>query len=131
MNEAIQHYLSRLLTLVSSTQIPFIGNLYGTLPTVGGIYRIFEFGADWSSSIYVGETGNLQNRVYHNLLMGNRQVHTLKSKLIATGEFQNEDVVKQYLNDRCLIQICQLADERERSLFEHFAIAILKPKYND
>jgi excinuclease UvrABC nuclease subunit len=131
MNETIAHYLNNLLTLVSITQIPFDENLHGTLPTVGGIYRVFEFGADWRSSIYVGKTGNLQDRVYRNLLMGDAQPHTLKRKLIASRRFADDNVIKQFFKERCLVQLFQLADERERSLLEHFAIAILKPEFND
>ncbi|NIV65592.1 MAG: hypothetical protein GWN40_05395 [Nitrosopumilaceae archaeon] len=72
--------------------------------------------------------GTVSNR---NLLMGDPQAHTLKRKLLATERFENESAVKQYLKERCLVQIFQLADEKERSFFEHFTIAILKPEYND
>jgi len=131
MNEIIQHYINNLLTLVSGTQMAFDENLHGILPTVGGIYRVFELGADWRKSIYVGKTSNLRNRIHGNLLMGDSQAHTLKRKLVASNMFLDDNAVKQYFKERCLLQILQLADENERSLLEHFAIAILKPKYND
>ncbi len=63
MNEIIQHHLEKLLTLVSSPQIRFDENSHATLPTIGGVYRIFESGADWSSSLYVGKTGDLRDRI--------------------------------------------------------------------
>lgn len=131
MNETIEHYLNDLLTLVSSTQIPFDENLHGTPPPVGGIYRVFEFGADWHSSIYVDKTGNLQEHVYKNLLMGDAQAHTLKRKLLSSSRFVDDNAVKQFFKEKCLVNPFQLADERERSLLKHFAIAILKPVFND
>lgn len=127
----MQDYLHQVLSLVSSTQIPFNDNLQATLPTTGGVYRVFELASDWSSSIYLGKTGNLRNRIYHDLLMGNRQAHTLKSKLILAEQFPDRASVEHYLQEECSVQFHLVPDETQRSLFEHFAIALLKPRFND
>lgn len=132
MNGIVQEYLSKILVLISGNQIPFDSGLHGALPTESGIYRIFEKDLDWSKSIYIGETGDLQRRIYDKLFMGNRGDHTLINKLIRAGVHPNEESVKQYLEDSCLVQILLApGEDRDRILFEHFAISILKPKYND
>ena len=43
----------------------------------------------------------------------------------------DEQTVKQYLMSKYLVQFVTIQDETERTLFEHFAIAILGPKHND
>ena len=131
MIDIIQKYIEKLLILISSRHIPFDESLHGNLPTAGGVYRVFKRSSSWKESIYVGKTGNLRDRIYSNLLMGDSQAHTLKRKLIASGGLPNEEAVKRDLKDNCRVQYLEIADENERSLFEHFAISILKPKYND
>lgn len=105
--------------------------LRSKLPSEGGVYRIFEKGADWRSSVYVGKSGNLQNRIYRSHLMGNQSVSPLKRKLIQDGRCTDEKAVKRYLRDNCMIQFVLINDEAERMWFEHFAIAVLKPLYDD
>ena len=109
----------------------FDGDLRDILPAKGGVYRIFEEGAEWNSSIYIGESANLQRRLYNNHLMGNRKASALKKKLIEKGNLADERAVKQYLKNKCLFQFIKVPDEADRKYFEHFAIAILHPKYND
>ena len=133
MDEIIQWYYSKVLALISGPQILFDGNLHGALPTESGIYRVFKKGSDWTESIYVvgNRTGTLQDRVYGNLLMGDSGAHTLKRKLIKVGICPDEESVKQYLKNNCLVQFLVIPEVRERSLIEHFTISVLKPEYND
>jgi len=131
LKSIINKYRGSLTTLISGSQVPFDNNLHRNLPTEGGVYRILETSSDWKQSIYIGKTGNLQDRIYYNLLMGDSGAHTLKRKLISGTRLLSEETVKQYLKDECQIQYLIISDERERSLFEHFAISILKPRYND
>jgi hypothetical protein len=131
VDSVIAHYRNLLLKLLESPKIPFDANLRRTLPSKSGIYRVFEIGSEWYQSVYFGKTGNLQNRVYGDLLMGNLPRHTLKRKLIGTGEFADKAAAKQYLKGKCFVQVLPIGDDHERTLFEHFAIAILRPMSND
>ena len=129
METMISKYKDLLISLISGPQLAFDDRLYGLLPTGGGVYRIFEKGATWESSIHVGETGNLRQRIYRNHYMGNRRASIMKKKLIESGRFGDEAAVKQYLRNRCLVQYIEIPDESLRKFFEHFAISILKPRY--
>ncbi|MCL4295207.1 MAG: GIY-YIG nuclease family protein [Anaerolineae bacterium] len=124
-------YKKLLQALLTSPQLPFNENLHRSLPSEGGVYRIFESDSDWQSSIYIGTSNNLQNRIYRSHFMGIRQVSTFKRKLIRQGWYADENAVKQYLKARCKVQFVIVADKISRIAFEHFAVAILKPKYND
>lgn len=131
MDIIIQNYVDKLQKLISTPPYPFDGNLRRNLPIDGGVYRIFEDSSNWKESIYIGTTRNLRERIYNNLLMGERRSHTLKRKLIKNAGFTNEKAVKQYLKRKCRVQFLELKDKCERTLFEHFAISVLKPKFND
>ena len=131
MDSVIAHYKDLLLRLFASPKLAFDENLRRSLPNKGGVYRVFEKGINWDRSRYFGKTGDLQNRVYGDLLMGNLPRHTLKRKLIESGEFADKAAAKEYLKAKCYVQILPIDDENERTLFEHFAIAILKPESND
>jgi len=130
MIKITQKYIEKLLALISNCPISFDNVLHENLPASGGVYRIFEDSSDWSKTIYVGSTKNLRERIYGNLFKGKPQVHTLKRKLISAG-FTKARTVEQYLKSNCRIQYLKISNEKERKLFEHFAISILKPKYND
>jgi len=131
MDKTIAPYKEMLLSLLSSQQIPFDENIRRALSQSAGVYRIFEIDALWQDSVYVGRTSNLQTRIYSDHFMGNRQASTLKRKLIKSGRFADETEVKEYLRDRCLVQFFELTDDTERKWFEHFAVAVLRPEYND
>lgn len=131
MGSIIPRYKRLLLTLVSNPPLSFGKALHGCLPEDGGVYRIFEKDSTWQSSLYVGEMRNLRNRIYTDHLMGDRQASSLKGKLIDSGQLGNEDAVKQYLQHRYLVQCVVITAGTLRTLFEHFAISMLKPKFND
>lgn len=130
MFEIIEEYIELLLNLLSSIQLPLNDNLRSSLPEKGGVYRIFEKESTWSQSIYIGKTENLRNRIYHDHFMGNR-IAGVKGKLIKSGQFNDEESVKEYFKEKCLVQFVIINDESLRALFEHFAISILRPQFND
>ncbi len=132
MDSIIAEYKDLLLVLVSNSQLAFDGSLRGALPEEGGVYRVFEKGCMWQNSLYVGttKTRSLRERVYQQL-MGDRIASTLKKKLIDSGQCVDEDAAKTYLQSKCLVQCAVIADKKLRILFEHFAISVLKPQYND
>jgi excinuclease UvrABC nuclease subunit len=131
MKSTIAQYEGLLQTLLERPAISFDENLHSMLPSQGGVYRIFEKGSDWQSSVYIGKCKNLQNRIYRNHLMGNRRASTLKGKLIEHGDCADENEVKQYFKDKCLVQFLTVLGDAERTYLEHFAVAILRPRYND
>lgn len=127
----ISEYKNLLNTLVSNTRQLFNDNLHHSLSKKGGVYRIFEYGSTWQNSVYVGQAINLHNRIYRNHFLGSKRVSTLKRKLIKTGRFKNEKTVKRYFKTNCFVQYIVIEGKPLRNSFEHFAISILKPQYND
>jgi len=95
------------------------------------VYRISEKTSDWQRSVYVGQSSNLQRRIYNYHLMGTRHVSTLRRKLIKSDRYADDNAVKQYLRDECLVQFVTMPEDNERTSFEHFAVTVLKPRYND
>jgi hypothetical protein len=88
----------------------------------GGVYRIFE--KDTNKTIYVGETVDFRQEIYHNILMGN---HILKKRLIE--RHGSEENAKQYLKNKCLVQYILIPDETRRKELEKYAKERLKPLY--
>ena len=130
MQSVIARHEKLLHELLESPALPFDENLHSALPFGGGVYRIFQKGSNWSSSEYVGRTGNLHERVYCNHFMGNRRASALKKKLIDQRVELDEEGVKQYMKRQCSVQFL-IIEESQALSFEHFALAILRPKYND
>lgn len=127
----IQQHVERLLTLILSGSLPLDDYLRWTLPTNGGVYRIVEDGSATGKSVYVGKAGNLRQRICTSLLKGNPQAHTLKRKLMDRAGYGNQQAARRYLQARCRVQYLELPDQSERGFFEHFAISVLQPKFND
>ncbi|MFQ6009132.1 MAG: hypothetical protein ACE5K8_09310 [Candidatus Zixiibacteriota bacterium] len=69
--------------------------------------------------------------MYSNHLKGNHSSSTFRRKLIESGHFSDEKEVTRYLKSTCQVQFVVIQDDAERTTFEHFALAILRPKYND
>jgi len=84
----IQKYRTLLGALLESEFLAFNSEKFrAMLPERGGVYHIIESNNDLFDTIYIGQSNNLQNRIYRSHLMGNRQVSTLKNKLIKNGMF--------------------------------------------
>ncbi len=99
----VVRYGELLRELLGRSPVPFDRCLRSALPVPGGVYRVLEKAAGWQSSVYVGKTGNLRERIYTNHFVGNRRASTLKKKLIRDGLRADEDAVKEYLRHRCLV----------------------------
>lgn len=130
-DNTIQAYISALKNLISSETLRFDDRLHGKLPQSAGVYRILEADDDLNATMYIGTSNNLRDRIYHNLLMGDINAHTLRKKLLRQPFCNNEQDVKNYLKSNCLCQYLIIDNRQERHLFEHFAISVLKPEYND
>ncbi|MCK4404800.1 MAG: hypothetical protein KAW02_06880 [candidate division Zixibacteria bacterium] len=128
----IDKYFCYFHKLLASEKIPFNDvDLHRKLPKESGVYRIFEKKSEWNKSIYLGKTGNLLQRIYHNHLMGDKQASSVKRKLIANFGLRDEKAVKDYLKRRCSLQFIVIKNRNEIKFVEHFLISILRPKYND
>ncbi|MDX1377496.1 MAG: GIY-YIG nuclease family protein [Anaerolineales bacterium] len=129
-DDLIKNYRYLMEYLLNKELLPFDDkNLQAKLPNQGGVYCISE--KSDKTIIYIGQSKNLRNRIYRNHLMGHQRNSTLRRKIVKKEKFSSEDQVKDYLHQHCLVQIIEIEDKLERNLFEHFAIAMLKPKYND
>ena len=131
MNERIVRYNQLLEQLLSVRPLSFNGLPRNELPTEGGIYRISLVEPTKDETAYIGKTGNLKERLYTNHLMGNLIASNLKKKLVKAGDCLNATEAKLLLTGHYQIQYIQLTDARERTFFEHFAVAVLQPLLND
>ncbi len=131
MDAIIESNKQRLVQLLESPKVRIDRDLRTMLQKSGGIYRVFNNGADWEHSIYIGKTKNLKQRIYGDHLTGDRIASTLRNKLIEKGNCVDEGAVTKYLIDNCSLQFMVIEDATERSFLEHFAIAVLRPIYND
>jgi excinuclease UvrABC nuclease subunit len=116
--------------LLAAETIPFAQIVPHTLPPQPGVYRIFETALP-SDTVYIGRTESLRNRIYGSHLMGNRGVSTLKRKLLRDGRYPGESDVKAYMRHDCSVQYAIVPAAVDRLRLEHFAIALLRPWYND
>lgn len=134
MQSRINKNLDYLLPLISSKQYSFDENLRGSLPENHGVYRIFEDGSDWDSSLRIGRSKfgdrGLRQRVYQNHFMGNQEGN-IKAQLVKAGKFRNQGEAKQYLKEKCKVQFILIEDENERKWAEHFIISVLQPEFSD
>ena len=126
----IKGYSDLLENLLNKEYLPFDNeNLQLKLPKQGGVYCISN--KTDNTIIYIGQSKNLQKRIYKNHLMGHQRNSTLRRKIVKKEKFSSEDQVRNYLHEQCMVQFIEIEDKLERNFFEHFAIAMLRPKYND
>jgi len=124
-------YLADLLhRLVGAEPIPFADVVPSVLPPKPGVYRIFETGLP-HDTVYLGQSDSLRARLYGSHLMGNVSASTLKKKLLRQGRYPDTSAVKGYLRHDCSLQYLIVDAAVERVRLEHFAIAVLKPWFND
>lgn len=131
MDDVIGHYKDMMSQLFEKPKLPFNDELRNKLPKSGGVYRILDKGSNLPKTIYVGKTTRLKARISGDHLRGNRRGSTFRNKLIMHKKCIDENSITEYLLDDCLIQYLKIEDKRERSFFEHFLIAYLRPINND
>lgn len=126
MESTISKYKDLLDSLLSCPSLPFDERLHASLPEKGGVYHIFE--KESKKSVYVGETSNFLDRVYHAHFMGSVEISPIKRELVRRGEYKDkEDVKNQYFKPKLLVQYIVIDDSSLRGAFEHFAMSVLKP----
>lgn len=89
-----------------------------------GVYAIYE----GDEIIYIGESGNIQDRLYNHLLKLSG-THDLRSKKLCG--YKNLDTNEKrldFLLNKCKFKV---KNEKCRARLEEFAIGVLKPKFNE
>jgi excinuclease UvrABC nuclease subunit len=131
MNEIIAKYSKTLIDLIFSEEVRFSPSMGENLPRAAGVYRIFKLEEGQKASMFVGKSVDLRRRVHNNHHIGSRDVSILRTKLLRQNSFRNELQVTKFFHRSCAVQYILIPDTRYRNLFEHFAIAILEPEFND
>ncbi|MDP2924294.1 MAG: GIY-YIG nuclease family protein [Candidatus Omnitrophota bacterium] len=94
------------------------------------MYRVFEK-ENSEKTIYIGKSKSLQRRIVGDHYKGDRIASTLKSKLIKGLCLSKEKEVMNYLSNNCSVQFMIIEDKDLLTRIEHFAVAVLTPKWND
>ena len=131
MDDLIAHHRAMLERLLAAPKLPMSALTSRDVPETGGVYHIVLVEGDRQAPFYAGKTRNLRTRVLRNHLEGHQDRSILLRKMIRSGQSADEPLAKMFLKSNCLVQFLVIDDERERAWFEHFAIALLQPKYND
>ncbi len=108
----------------------FDAELSRNLPQKPGVYRIFEKEYP-EKAIYIGKSKSLKRRIVGDHYKGDRISSTLKRKLIRGLGLSNEKEVMDYLSNKCSVQFMVMENKQLQTGFEHFAVAVLTPKWND
>lgn len=94
------------------------------------IYAIFD--KQDGSTLYVGRTKNLRQRLYNNHLMGSKSNARLKKYLtedLERPDIQTMEDAKQYLIDHCYFQYIPEPDIRQRGQIEGLFGYLLNVRY--
>lgn len=94
------------------------------------VYAIFD--KTDNSTLYVGRTKNLRQRLYNNHLMGPANNARLKKYLMEDPErpdIPDLEAAKQYLIDHCYFQYIQEKDTRTRGQVEGLLSYLLNVRY--
>ena len=79
----IQNYLRTLEQLLSNKKLSFDKHLHGNLPKHPGVYRITNnHDTDTDTTIYIGTSNMIYERIYSNLYMGDAGAHSLRRKFL-------------------------------------------------
>ncbi len=130
MDDVINRFKQNLGELLKLPGLRFDAELSKRLPKEPGLYRIYEKGKA-GKTIYIGKSKSLHRRIINDHFRGDKIASTLKRKLIKNSGFANEKEVENYLVRKCLVQFILIKEQALLARIEHFAIAVLSPKWND
>jgi hypothetical protein len=116
--------------VLSHDPIKFSELAPSTIPLQGGIYFISDLSPRYEEIIYVGQSGNLSQRIYMNQLQGDKNGSQIKNAIIAHGRAKDFDSAKIYLKENFGVRFDVVPDFREREMREGFAKAVLKPQFS-
>jgi excinuclease UvrABC nuclease subunit len=131
MDEIITKYSKMLIDLIYSEKLRFHPSMGDDLPRKGGVYRIFKLENDDDVSLFVGRSDDLRRRIHNNHNIGTKNVSIFRTKLLRQKTTNSELRVSKFLHESCSVQYIIIPDQRETKMFEHFAIAVLQPLFND
>jgi excinuclease UvrABC nuclease subunit len=131
MSEIKATYSKMLIDLIYGKKLRFQPSMGSDLPRKGGVYRIFNIEEADEVSMFVGRSEDLRRRIHNNHHIGTKNVSILRTKLLRQKAFRSELQVSKYFHKSCNVQYILIPDHHERSMFEHFAIAVLHPTFND
>ena len=120
MEEKLQEFKQDFKELLDSSFLKLED--ISKLKKVSGVY--FAYYGD--EIIYIGSTRNFSVRFSRNFKY--KSNHTLHNKLLRELKEPNE--VLDFLKNRCRYKIKTCEDKLKAEALEHFAIWIIKPKYN-
>ncbi|MCS7184630.1 MAG: hypothetical protein NZ870_01715 [bacterium] len=126
--------IENLIELILSPHIPLskFTHFQGEeclLSGVAGVYRIFK-NTSWKESLYIEESKDLCMRLCNNLINGSLESHILLRKLSEQKKI-SIDAIKRDLKENYSLQYIIIKDDKERKLFEKFAISTLRSLFND
>ena len=131
IDSIISSYQELLSSMINGHYVPFSDKTLKELPRTGGVYRIVEGSGNEDRTLYVGQSKDLRKRNYRNHFHGPNRRSTFRRKLLVSSKCQDDHQIHEYLSNECSLQYIEIEDKREKHLFEHFAIAGLRPVYND
>lgn len=126
---------NRVYSILSSEGINFCDLKPSKLPTSGGIYIITDRRVLENEIIYyIGVSGNLQQRIYNNHLMGPVTNARLKNYLVndqSPGAIHiiNKELAKDFIKDNCKVRWILEDDFKMRAYIEGYLTGLLKPMY--
>lgn len=118
--------------ILSMVKIPYSEITPSVIPERKGIYIISEMVNDIEVILYIGRSKNLRNRIYLNHLMGSTSNARLKNYMIKDSNhscFENIELAKKYIKEKCYVRWFFEEDVRKRGALEAYFTAILFPKY--
>ena len=116
--------------LMTAAPVSFSDLTPAKVPVKTGVYLVMGDEGEGEEPYYIGRSGNLQERLYRNHLMGNEQASSLKKHVIADGRATDKEEAKQFLQRHCTARWIEVEEPRSCSALEAFCTAILTPKYN-
>lgn len=119
-----------LSEVLSRDSIKFDSITPSAIPSDGGIYFISDLSQNKEEIIYVGQSGNLSQRIYTSQLQGDEMASQIKVALIEHKIAKDLISAKDYLREFCAVWFDVVPDYREREMREGFAKAVLKPQFS-
>jgi excinuclease UvrABC nuclease subunit len=122
LDNLIQKLKQNMNRLLTTKEVPLSK---ASLPKSPGVYMIYFNG----KLQYIGSSGNLKERIKTNLLSGDREAHTLISKLCTLKNW-NIDKAHNFLKTAATIKFIETETEDDAKILEEVLIALYHPFYN-
>lgn len=131
MEQEINKWKTKLVEVLGNAENEFVEEKLKELPEKPGIYIIYQNKHSQKQVFYIGQSNNLNERIYLTHYKYAKNYSSLAKKLIKKSIFNNDIAYKKHLEDECSYKFMIIDDVFELNRIEHFAIAALNPLYND